>query len=33
MIQKCTYLQGQLEKERETLKIWTDSWQENTRKS
>ena len=24
-IQKCTYLQGQLEKERETLKIWTDS--------
>ena len=25
MIQKCTYLQGQLEKERETLKIWTDS--------
>ena len=24
MIQKCTYLQGQLEKERETLKIWTD---------
>ena len=25
MIQNCTYLQGQLEKERETLKIWTDS--------
>ena len=25
MIQKCTYLQGQLDKERETLKIWTDS--------
>ena len=25
MIQKCTYLHGQLEKERETLKIWTDS--------
>ena len=25
MIQKCTYLQGQLNKERETLKIWTDS--------
>ena len=25
MIQKCTYLQGQLEKERETLKIWTES--------
>ena len=25
MIQKCTYLQGQLEKERETLKIWIDS--------
>ena len=24
-IQKCTYLQGQLEKERETLKIWADS--------
>ena len=25
MIQKCTYLQGQLDKERETLNIWTDS--------
>ena len=25
MIQKCTYLQGQLDKERQTLKIWTDS--------
>ena len=25
MIQKCTYLQVQLEKERETLKIWTNS--------
>ena len=25
MIQKCTYLQGQLEKKIETLKIWTDS--------
>ena len=25
MIQKCTYLQGQLDKERETLKIWTDT--------
>ena len=25
MIQKCTYLQGQLEKERETLKVWTES--------
>ena len=25
MIQKCTYLQGQLEKERETLRVWTES--------
>ena len=28
MIQKCTYLQGQLEKERETLKIWTKTGEE-----
>ena len=25
MIQKCNYLQGQLEKERETLRVWTES--------
>ena len=25
MIQKCTYLQGQLEKERETLRVWNES--------
>ena len=25
MIQKCTYLQGQLEKEGETLRVWTES--------
>ena len=25
MIQKCNYLQGQLEKGRETLRVWTES--------
>ena len=31
MIQKCTYLQGQLEKERETLRVWTESGKKNSR--